>query len=463
MRDYAEYVSIHVNDDEMSADIFLVKPPSIDFYNVPDLVDFIAREGVIFGVNKNILEEAIRLKRYGEYIKFAEGIRPGEAKNGYYEFKFNTNPSKKPKLKPDGSVDYYNLNLVEITEKDELIAEYIPKVDSTEGRTVMGGFIPGKKAHDLPPLRGKGFYVSEDKRQYFAEYAGKVELVMGHLTVSNTHTIEGDVDLSTGNLDLRGDLYIKGSVKSNMVVKATGNITIDGLVEAANIEAGKGILVKGGILGGEKAVIKAIDNVFALFIESAYVESNACIQADSIVNSTILAYNDINVFGKTACIIGGRLKANRYVKTKVIGSKKGVTTIIEVGVPNDCHVDKKKYSEQLMDLQEEQTKVEKLLEKLSKTGDEMTEMFISTTRRKIELSAEIYRLKALIGELEKRITIGKDAQIIAEKKVFPGASFFIDGIKYDVADEFERIMFFRKMDKIVSKRYEPEEDERLKG
>jgi len=461
--EYSEYVNININDDQMSADIFLVKPPSDDFYNMQDLLEFIEDEGVVFGVNKNILKEVVRLKRYGEYIKFAEGIMPGEAKNGYFDFKFNTNPSKKPKLKPDGSVDYYNLSLIEITEKDELIAEYIPKIDGTEGKTVKGTIVPGKKALDMPPLRGKGFYVSEDKNKYYAEYAGKIELSMGRLNVSNTHTIEGDVDLSTGNLDLRGDLYIKGNVKSNMVVKASGNITIDGLVEDANIEAGKGILIKGGILGGDKAVIKAIDNVFASFIENAYVESNACIQADSIINSTIVAYNDINVFGKTARIIGGRIKANRYVKTKVIGSRKGVTTVIEVGVPNDCHVEKMKYADQLEDLQTEQSKVEKLLGKLAKTGEEMTEMFISTTRRKIELSAEIYRLKALIGELERRITIGKDAQIIAEKKIFPGAEIFIDGIKYIVSDEFDRIIFFRKVDKIVSKRYDLEEDESAKN
>lgn len=462
MGEYSEYVSINVDDDGMSADIFLVKPPSDDFYKLSDLLDFIDGEGVVFGINKNIIEEVVKLKRYGEYVKFAEGIKPGEAKNGYFEFKFNTKPSKKPKLKPDGSVDYYNLNLIEITEKDELIAEYIPKIDGTEGKTVKGVIVPGKKALDMPPLRGKGFYMSDDKKQYFAEYAGKIELSLGRLTVSNTHTIEGDVDLSTGNLDLRGDLYIKGNVKSNMVVKASGNITIDGLVEDANIEAGKSILIKGGILGGEKAVIKANDNVFASFIESAYVESNACIQADSIINSTIVAYNDINVFGKTARIIGGKIKANRYVKTKIIGSKKGVTTVVEVGVPNDCHIDKKRYADQLEDLQTEHSKVEKLLVKLANTGEEMTEMFISTTRRKIELSAEIYRLKALIGELERRITIGKDAQVIAEKRIFPGAEIFIDGLRCIISEEFDRIVFFRKVDKIVSKLYDPEEDESIR-
>ena len=40
MNDYSEYVNINVDDDEMSADIFLVEPPSMDFYNVPDLLEF---------------------------------------------------------------------------------------------------------------------------------------------------------------------------------------------------------------------------------------------------------------------------------------------------------------------------------------------------------------------------------------------------------------------------------------
>lgn len=77
MGEYSEYVNININDDQMSADIFLVKPPSDDFYNMQDLLEFIEDEGVVFGVNKNILKEVVRLKRYGEYIKFAEGIMPG--------------------------------------------------------------------------------------------------------------------------------------------------------------------------------------------------------------------------------------------------------------------------------------------------------------------------------------------------------------------------------------------------
>ena len=425
---------------------------------MPDLVEFAKHEGIVFGVNKFTLEEIIRRRKYGEFIRFAEGIRAGKAVNGHYEFYFDLNPSKNPKLKPDGTVDYYNLDLIVITEKDELLAEYIPKVDGTEGRTVMGGFVPGKKAIDLPPLRGKGFYMSEDKRRYYAEIPGKVELVMGHLTVSDTHIIEGDVDLSTGNIDHRGDLIIRGNVKSGMIVKATGNITVDGLVESATIDAGKNLLVKGGILGGEKAVVKATGDIFALFIESATVESDSCVQADSIVNSKVVAYSDINVYGKSACIIGGNVRANRYVGTRIIGSKKGISTVIEVGIPNDCLVERKKYQDQLDEMKIELKKVETLLSKINSSENDKTEMFISTTRRKIELSAEVYRMQAIVSELDKRIKTGQDARVVAEKKVFPGAKVLIDGVRHDISDEFEKIVFFRKMEKIVSKRYEPVEE-----
>lgn len=457
---YENYVNINISDDEMGADIFLADPPTPDFYNIDELEEFLTDEGIVFGVSKFILTDIIRNKRYSEFIRFADGIRPGKAEDGHYEFKFNQNPSKKPKLNPDGSVDYYNLNLVEVTEKDQLLAEYIPRKDGSDGRTVMGGFIPGTKAHDLPVLRGKGFYMSEDKKQYFAEYSGKVELVMGHLTISNMHTITGDVDLSTGHIDFKGDLLITGNIKSDMRVRASGNITVDGLIESASVEAGKSVLVKGGILGGGKAVIKGGEDVFALFIESAFVEAGACVQADSIVNCTINAYSDVNVYGKTSCIIGGSLKANRYIMTKVIGSKKGVTTALEVGVTNDCRAERKRYAEELDANEQELGKIEKLLEKLMKTGEEMTEMFISATRKKINLSADLYRTKAIIKELDARLAMGRDAQIVAEKRVFPGSRLMIDGIRYDVADEFEEIMFFRKQDKIVSKRYEHETDSR---
>ena len=44
---------------------------------------------------------------------------------------------------------------------------------------------------------------------------------------------------NTGNIDYQGDVHIHGDVRGTFTVKATGNITIDGLVEAAYIPGEK--------------------------------------------------------------------------------------------------------------------------------------------------------------------------------------------------------------------------------
>lgn len=448
---YENYVSVYVSDDEMSVDIFIIEAPEPDFYNVEELVQYVESQGIRFGIKRDILQKVIDDKQYGQFIHFAEGIEPGEPANGHFDFKFNTSPSKKPKLKEDGSVDYYNLNLVETVEKDALVAEYVPKKDGTDGTKVTGEIIRGQKAKDIPALRGKGFYMSEDQKFYYAEKAGKVELSMGQLTISAMHTVSGNVDLSTGNIDFKGDLVITGNIDSEMKVRATGNITVEGLIEAANVEAGRDLLVKGGILGRGKSVIKAGGNIYAQFIENAKVESNSCVQADSIINSTVVAYSDINVFGKTSCIIGGSIKANRYIRTKVIGSDKGVNTVLEVGVTSDCYTERKRYSEQIEQQEKELEKIEKLLEKLA-DSEKMNDIVLQATRKKIELSAEIHRTRAILKEFEGRLAMGKNAEITAEKKIHPGVRIIIDGIKYDVNEDYNNIVFFRKMDQIVSKR-----------
>lgn len=455
---YSDYVSVYISEDEMGADIFLVETAEEDFYNLADLKKFISDQGVIFGVHEDILQSIIDEEKYGDFIHFADGLPPEEPQNGYYDFKFNVNPSKTPKLKEDGSVDYYNLNLVEVAEKDQLVAEYIPKKDGIRGMTVTGAYIEGKKASDLPPLRGKGFYASEDKLKFYAEIDGKIELNMGALNISSMHIVTGDVDLSTGNINFKGDLEITGSIRADMEVKATGNITVGGLVEAANVEAGKDLLIKGGILGGSKASIKAGGNIYALFIENATVESNSSVQADSIINSNVNAYSDINVFGKTSCIVGGSLKANRYVKTKNIGSVTGVTTEIEVGVPNDCQAERKKYGDELHKLEAELEKVEMLITKLIQSGGERNDMFTHATRTKIELSAEVFRMRSIIKGLDDRLTIGRNAEISAENRVHPGVKLIIDGLVYNVDDEYEKILFFRRKDRILSKKFDEEED-----
>lgn len=457
--DVGKYITVLVSDDNMSADLYLGAVDDPTIYDVDSIIDYIKQEEkVIMGIRPSVIMNMINERIYDKMVTVAYGCPATDGQNGRYDFKFNISPSKKPKLLDDGSVDYHNISLIETVGEGQLLAEYIPKQEGIDGYDVYGKVIKAGKSMELAPLRGKGFRVSEDGKSYYALFNGKIEYNMGVMTVSQTYVVPGDVDLSTGNIDFKGDLEIMGSIKAGMTVKATGNITVNKLVEAAYVEAGKDVLVRGGILGGGKAVISAGVNVYGLFIENATIHANNTVQADSIINCDVTAFSDINIFGKTSAIVGGKLKANRTIKTRKIGSEVGVATELIVGIEPETKSTYTRMATELTEMQEEMEKIEKTLELLSHKKDADESIKLQLVRTKIERSAEYSKKKEICMELQKRIEVGKYAEIIAEEVVHPGTIIRIDGLMTHVNDEYREIMFLRKGDKILTKRYRSEEE-----
>lgn len=451
-------LDVDISEDMMNAALCLkpVTPEDEQLLVLEEIIKILTREGIVVGIDSALINEMITQKVYNEYIIVARGVEVTEGYDGYYDFKFEQNPSKKPKLLENGCVDYYNLHLINSVEVGTLLAEYIPKNDGANGITIKGQVKYPKKTRDLPPLRGQGFTVNEEN-QYFAAIAGKVELNMGQLQVWPICTITGDVDLATGNVEFKGDLEILGTIKAGMTVKATGNITVNKRVEAATVSAGKELLIRGGILGGGKADISAIGNVFAQFIENATVSSGGSIQADSIVNSNITAYSDVNIFGKTSTIVGGTLKANRRVRTKYLGSETCVKTVIEVGIDEGVNTTLKDLYAELQEDEKELDKIERTLELYKTRKPDDPKLYMQLVRTKIEKTTEIQRLRSLYDQINKRVEVGKYAEVVVEKRVYPGVRLIIDGKPSVIENEYEEIVFKRKGDKILTKRYTDED------
>lgn len=446
-------IVVVVSEDEMSADLYLGALSEEETYDVDEIIEYMGtNEKVTAGIDRSIIEDMVTNKLYGKMVTVASGQLAVDGKDGYFNFKFDTSPSKTPKLKDDGSVDYRNLNLVQSVCIGDPLAIYIPMEEGKEGYNVRGRVLLPARCRDLPPLRGKGFAIADDGVTYYATCDGKVELNMGALNVQQFHTISGDVDLSVGNIDFRGDLEIMGSIKEGFTVKATGNITVNKLVEAAYVEAGKDILVRGGILGGGKAVLSAGGNVYAQFIENATINSNNSVQADAIVNCNVNAFSDINIFGKTSTIVGGKLKANRMIKTRKIGSEVGTMTELTVGIEPEAMQTHTRLAKELDELAERLSKVERTIDMLSKKPDKDDNLLMQLIRTKIELSAEVHKAKAIYTEIQHRIEIGKFAEIIAEDKVCPGVIINIDGYTLHVEEEYSEIIFLRKADRILTKK-----------
>lgn len=458
MEELERYIQVLISEDCMECQICLDKPEdNEEIYEVGDIVELLVSKGVVFGIDERKIQKILEEGVYDTYVTVAVGEKAIEGRDGYYSYTFDTNPNKKPRLREDGTVDYLNLNLFQTVSKGDLIARYFAKIDGEDGTNVLGQKIVVKKGKHLSPLRGKGFFTSEDCMEYYALYDGKVEVTNGCINVTQTSMLPGNVDLNSGNLDVKGDLDIMGNVITGMVVKASGNVTIGGLVEGASIIAGKNVLIKGGILGGGKAKVVAGGNIFAQFIENAIIESGDCVQANSVVNSIVTAYNDINIFGKTSSIIGGSLKANRMVRTRCIGSIGQITTRINVGMESS-EIASLKYKEmKRKEVEGELHKVETAIN-MMKNMSEQKEMLMMLTRTKIDRNAMLTNLNKEIEDLRIRMKLAAKAEVIAETMAYQGTIVSIDGIVLKLDNDYEKISFIRKKDKILTRMYKEEND-----
>ena len=93
------------------------------------------------------------------------------------------------------------------------------------------------------------------------------------------------------------------------------------------------IVVHQGINAKSGGLVQAGKNVWAKFVENAFVEAGEnIVVSDGIVNTTAVATKKIICQGKRASLVGGRYRACEEINVKNLGSPVGgAETVLEVG------------------------------------------------------------------------------------------------------------------------------------
>ena len=461
---------VEVDDSEMHV-YMSIQPPgengadlSLDGYH-----SLLTQNRVYHGVKEDVLLQLADKPVYREKVEVAEGIRAANGKDAYIRYNFETDQTKiRLKEGTNGKVNFKELNIIQNVVQNQVLAKKMPPENGVDGKTVTGKILPAKSGSDIPLPLGTNVHVGDDEDSIVSDINGQVILANGKINVEPILTIEGDVNLKTGNIIFLGTVMITGNIEDGFSVKAAGNIEVKGTVSKAELDAEGDIIIYQGINGKSGGKIRAGRSLWSRFIENANVEAgNMVVVQDGIINSNIDAIKSIVCMGKRANIMGGRLRAGEEINAKVLGnSTSGTETICEVGFDPHSKVELERLLEAKTAADSELDNVKLDMQTLintkkqRKTLPEDKEAYLQELMERRQVLTEdlkktqdgILRVQEYMSEIQVR------GKVSASTKVWPGVKIWIRDVKEDVRQEYKAVTFILENGLIrVSKYEEPDE------
>lgn len=337
-----ESVVVEVTKDKMLA-VISFKPAENGGKNltIEQVKQKLQEVGVINGVSLDTLSQLIRDKKYSHKYVIAKGTPAIAGQDAKFEFHFDKNigahNSLRPKENEDGTVDFKNLDLIQTVEKDQLLMEIIPPTSGELGKNVLGQEIKPMKGKPLRFPKGKNTYESADGLQLFASIEGQLIYERNTITISETYVVSESAGVATGNIDFSGNVMIKGNVEAGFIIKAGGNIEVQGFVGEATMIAGGDIILRHGIQGKDKGKLQAGGDIVAKFIQNSVVEAEGSVYTEAIMHSHVVAGDSVIVEVNKGLIVGGSVQATNLIGAKIIGSPMSTATTIQISITPSLH------------------------------------------------------------------------------------------------------------------------------
>jgi len=415
-----------------------------------DIIDGLVRAGVKYGVDEDAVQDFLKNRRYCKDYILARALMPQQGRDAVITYHFNTDLTMKPKTNEDGSVDFHQLDIISSCKKGDVLATLTPVDYGKPGIDVCGNIIKPAKVNNKTFRYGHNIHVSEDGMQLISDVDGHVTLVDGKVFVSDTFEVKGDVDASTGDITYEGNVVVRGNVITGFAIRAKGDIEVNGVVEGAYIEAGGQIILKRGMQGMNKGILKAGSNIVSKFLENAEVIAGGYISTESILHCKVSAKGDITVGGKRGFVTGGEIRSGTMISVKTAGSQMGTATLLEVGIDpaivEEFHELEKKMAALLTEKEkvtQNFTAFRKKLEQGGQITEERVKYLRQITQTNILLDAQIKELRKRYEQLRLEMDTQSSGSIIVSDVVYPGTKMIISNVIYYVREKIHHSKFIR--------------------
>jgi len=328
-------VNLTVSEDKL--EVYLDILPGADGPEHVDLAyleGMLEAQGIQFGIDGDALTKAAEkaaIPARVDHLLIARGKRALKGSPEYIRLKDRLFSPKEKNIAKQSHVDFKEFSPYIMVKKGEPLGKKMKPLAGEPGTNVFGESItPGKK--DIKQLEaGENTFWKEDV--VFASVSGNFEFDGKHFSVSNTLSIEGNVDYSTGHISFAGDVIIHGEIRDGFRVAAGGSVFCKKTLDASEILCRKDLQIEGGIKGRHTGMVRVQGSVETKFIENCMLEAQQGIAVkSSILDSEIYTLGSVIMGDKKSSIVGGVVYAEKGVSTINLGSARNSHTEIFCGI-----------------------------------------------------------------------------------------------------------------------------------
>jgi uncharacterized protein (DUF342 family) len=400
-------------------------------------------------------------------VKLAETLQPRHGRHAAFSLSLDAE-KKAGTLRSNGSLDLRERNAVVSIAEGTLIAEKSLATKGIDGCTLLGKTIKATPGVDKKITIGEGVRVEQQENviRYFAEKNGNVRFTQNTISVRDIFEIAGDVDYHTGNINVKTDLLIKGSVISGFTVRSDGDIAIMGAVEnGATVIANGNVTVDKGIIGEDSKVVSR-GNLRASYIQDAEVIVKGDVTIGSyLFNCMLIAGGTIVVLReqgpKSGRAVGGVICSAKGIRLGTIGNPGNPGTVVALRTDPEIAAGLKKLEEELSACTRNITKISRslpfdsfdpvqikaALARIPAAGRENVVLLLTNLHKLIKHRKT---LAEAIGQMRSRIDLSlNNARIEVTQEIFLGSEIHIGAQKLLLSADMGPSLFKLHDGKIV--------------
>lgn len=237
-------------------------------------------------------------------------------------------------ISDDDRVDYYaHQSFVRVRKEDHVATIHEP-THGIDGRDVTGRTLPATPGKALAITIEPSLSKLADGR-VIAQLDGLLTYQGKKLRVDPVLEIQGTVDFSTGNIDFDGDVVIRRDIRDKFLVKATQNVTIEGLIDASHIDCGGNLAARRGVAGRGEGTLHVHGDAHVGYLDAVTGHIDGSLYfAKEMMHCTISVGADlVSDIGR---VIGGRVTVSGNVRIAELGSESETPTTLRLtAVPDD--------------------------------------------------------------------------------------------------------------------------------